>query len=72
MMWALDVTRSTMAATGRGSGKTVAPFAEGQFGSDRDRGAIFAFGDDLEEQFRSARVDVDVSELVEAEQIQAS
>ncbi|OBF62449.1 hypothetical protein A5756_00945 [Mycobacterium sp. 852002-53434_SCH5985345] len=71
MMWALNVTRSTMAATRRGS-EDGAPFAEGQVGNDRDPGAIFAFGDDLEEQFRSARVDLDVSDLVEAEQIQAS
>ncbi len=47
-------------------------FAERQVGGDRHGGAFFAFGDDLEQQFRSARVDLDVPEFVEAEQIQAS
>lgn len=42
-----------------------APFAEGQVGGDRDGGAFFAFGDDLEEQFCSARVDLDVAEFDE-------
>jgi hypothetical protein len=40
-------------------------FAEGQVGGDRDGGPFFAFGDDLKEQFGSARVDLDVSELIE-------
>ena len=53
-------------------GEDGAPFAEGQVGGDRDRRAFFAFGDDLEQQFRSARVDLDVSEFIEAEQVQAS
>ncbi len=53
-MWALKVTRSTMAATRRGSGEHRAPFAEGQVGRDRDRGPFFAFGDDLEQQFGAA------------------
>jgi hypothetical protein len=67
----LKVTRSTMAATRRGSGKTVPHSLKGRFGGDRDRGPFFAFGDDLEQQFGSARVDLDVSELIETEQIQA-
>ena len=55
-----------------GVGEDGAPFAEGQVGGDSDRGAFFAFGDDLEQQFGSARVDVDVAELVEAEQVESS
>jgi len=40
--------------------------------SDIASGTFFAFGDDLEEQFGSASVDADVTQLVEAEQVQAS
>jgi len=40
-------------------------FAEGEVGGDRDRGAFFAFGDDLEQQFGAARVDLDVAKLIE-------
>ena len=71
MMWALKVTRSTMAATRRGSGEHGAPFADGQVGGDRDGGPFFAFGDDLEEQFGSARVDLDVSEFVSRRRVRA-
>ena len=46
-------------------GEHSAPFAERQVGRDRDRGAFLAFSDDLEQQFGSARVDLDVSEFVE-------
>jgi hypothetical protein len=31
-------------------GEDAAPFAERQVGADADRGAFFAFGDDLEQQ----------------------
>ena len=55
-----------------GVGEDCAPFAEGQVGGDGDGGAFLAFGDDLEEQFGSAGVDVDVAELVEAEQVEAA
>ena len=64
-MWALKVTRSTIAATRRGSGKTVPPFAERQVGPDRDRGSFLSLGEDLEEQLGAAGVDLDVAELVE-------
>jgi len=53
-------------------GEHAAPFAEGQVGGDRDGGAFFAFGDDLEEQFGAAGVDLDVAEFVEAEQVEAA
>ncbi len=65
-IWTLKATRSTMAATRRGSGEHRAPFAEGQVGRDRDAGPFFAFGDDLEQQLGAAWVDLDITELVEA------
>jgi hypothetical protein len=49
-----------------------APLAERQVGGDRNRGTFFAFGDDPEQQFCSAWVDLDVAEFVEAEQVEAS
>jgi hypothetical protein len=55
-----------------GVGDDVAPFAEWQVGGDGDRVFLFAFGDDLEQQFGAAGVELDVAELVEAEQIEAS
>jgi hypothetical protein len=45
-------------------GEHAAPFAEGQVGGDRDRGSLFAFGDDLEQELGAARVDLDVAQLV--------
>jgi hypothetical protein len=41
------------------------PFAEGQVGADSDAGAFLPFGDDLEQQFGAAGIDLDVAELVE-------
>jgi hypothetical protein len=69
-MWALKVTRSTMAATW--VGEHGAPFAERQVGGDRDGGSFFAFGDDLEQQFGAAGVDLDVAQLVQAEEIESA
>lgn len=54
-----------------GVGEHGAPFTERQVGGDRDRGPFLSFGDDLEQQFGSARVDLDIAELVEAEWVQA-
>jgi hypothetical protein len=51
---------------------TRCPIREGQVGGDRDGGSFFAFGDDLEQQFGSAGVDLDVAEFVEAEQVEAA
>jgi len=48
MMWALKVTRSTMAATSLGSGKTVPHSGNGRLVAMAMEGAFFAFGDDLE------------------------
>lgn len=71
MMWALNVTRSTMAATSLGSARTVR-FAEGEVGAGGDAGSFFAFGDDLKEEFGATAVDLDVAELVEQQQVQAA
>jgi hypothetical protein len=54
----LKVTRSTMAATRRGSGMICPRFAEGQVGRQRDRRLLLAFGEDLEQQFRAAAVEL--------------
>jgi hypothetical protein len=63
-MWALKVMRSTMAATSRGSGNTVPHSLKGMLLASPML-AFLAFGDDLEQQFGSAGVDLDVPELVE-------
>ena len=70
MMWARNVSRSTTAAARRGSAKVLAPLRERRVGGDCHRGPLLALGEDLEEQFGSARVEVDVAELVEAEQVE--
>jgi hypothetical protein len=70
-MWALKVTWSTMAATSRGSGKSEL-LTERKIGPDADRGALLAFGDDLEQQRAPARVDLDGAEFIEQQQVQAA
>src|ERR1700735_4468347 len=40
-----------------GVGEDGAPFAEREIGPDRDRGLLFSFGDDLEEQLGASWVD---------------
>ena len=40
-------------------------------GGAGDRGSFFAFCDDLEEELGSSRVEADVAEFVEAEQVEA-
>ena|SRR5438105_3929096 len=72
MMWALKVTRSTMAATRRGSAITWPPLAEGQVRGDGDAGFLLAFGEDLEQQLRAATVELDVAQFVEAQQVEAA
>ena len=48
-----------------GVGEDGAPFAEREVCPDRDRGSFFLLGDDLEEQFGAARVDLDVAQFVD-------
>ena len=64
MMWAWKVTRSTIAATSRGSVMILPHSLNGRF----EAVAIeaFSFGQDLEEQLGAASVELDVAELVKA------
>src|SRR3954447_3413838 len=54
-----------------GVGERVAPLGERGVGGAGDGGLLLAFGDDLEEQFGAAGVEVHVADLVEAEQVEA-
>jgi len=71
MMWALNVTRSTMAATRRGSGMTVPHSLKGGCWPGR-RWPFLAFGEDLEQQLGAAGIELHVAELVHAEQVEAA
>jgi aminopeptidase-like protein len=62
MICPANVKRSTMAAQSRGSVKVFVQ--ERQIAGQRDTGAFLAFGHDLEEQFGSARVNLDVAQLL--------
>src|SRR6266540_2366084 len=53
--------RSGQARVGEG----LAPLAERGIAGHRDGGFLLAFGDDLEQQLRAARVEVEVAELVD-------
>ena len=55
-----------------GVGEDRTPFAEREVACDPDGGFLLSFGDDLEEQFGAAGVDVDVSEFVEQQKIEAA
>jgi hypothetical protein len=70
-MWALKVTRSTIAATRREFGEDGSPFAEREIGPDGDGGSFLALGDDLDQQFRALGVDLDVAELIEDQEVEA-
>ena len=50
-----------------GVGEGVGPFGERGVGGDRDGGAFFAFGEDLEEEFGAAAVEFEVAQFVQAE-----
>src|SRR3954471_11666085 len=54
-----------------GVGEGAAPFGERGVARAGDGGLLLAGGDDLEQQFGAAGVEVDVADLVEAEQVQA-
>src|ERR1700733_2515522 len=55
-----------------GIGEGGGPFAEGGVGRDGDGGAFLAFGEDLEEQLGAAPVQLEVAQLVQAEQVDAA
>ena len=48
-----------------GVGEDGSPLTERQVGSDGDRCSFFSFGDDLEEEFGAAWVDLDVAQFVD-------
>src|SRR5580700_7004152 len=58
----------TQPRVGEGGG----PFGEGGVGRDRDGGAFLAFGEDLEQQFGAAPVQLEVAELVQAQKVDAA
>ena len=55
-----------------GVGDDLAPFAERQVRGHGDGGFLFSFGEDLEQQFGASGVELDVAELVEAEQVESA
>src|SRR5437588_8772744 len=55
-----------------GVGEGAGPFAEGGVGGDGDGGAFLAFGEDLEQQLGAAAVELEVAQLVQAEQVDAA
>jgi hypothetical protein len=54
-----------------GIGHDGSPLAEREVGADADAGAFLSFGDDLEQQFGSAGVDLDVAQFIDQQQVQA-
>ena len=65
MMWARKVSRSTTAAARPGVGEGGAPFGERGVAGAGDGGFLLAGGDDLEQQFGAAGVEVDVAEFID-------
>src|ERR1700738_5449822 len=53
-------------------GEGLAPLTEGVVAGHRDRGAFLALGEYLEQQLGAAGIDADISELVDAEQVESS
>jgi hypothetical protein len=53
-------------------GEGLAPLGERRVGSDRDGGLLLAFSQDLEQQLGAATVQVQVAELVQAQQVVAA
>src|SRR5258707_6465118 len=52
-----------------GSGEGGGPFAEGGVGGDRDGGAFLPLGEYLEQQLGAAPVELEVAQLVQAQQV---
>jgi hypothetical protein len=55
-----------------GIGEHGSLFTEWQVRADRDGGSFFSFGDDLEQQFGAAEVELDVAELIQEQQAEAA
>jgi hypothetical protein len=52
-----------------GVGEGLGPAAEGFVGRDCDGGLLFAFGEDLEEEFGAAPVELEVAQFIQTEQV---
>src|SRR2546430_2209484 len=50
-------------------GEGGCPLGEGGVGRDRDGGAFFPFGEDLEQQLGAAAVELEVAQLVQAQKV---
>ena len=72
MMWALKVSRSTMAATRPGVADHLTPLGERQVGGGGHRGLLLPLGEDLEHQLCPSGVELHVAEFVKAQQVEAS
>src|SRR5664279_461107 len=70
-MWALKVTRSTIAATRRGSGNTVPHSLKGRFVAIATEAFSSRSVMISEQQLRAPGIDADIAKLVKAEQLQA-
>ena len=55
-----------------GVGEGLRPGGERLIGGDGDRGAFFSFGEDLEEELGAAAVQLQVSQFIDQEQIDAA
>jgi hypothetical protein len=54
-----------------GIAKDARPFAEGEVGSDDDRGALVELADEVEEQLTARLREGQIAELVEDEEVEA-
>jgi len=52
-----------------GVGEGLGPAAEGFVGRDCDGGLLFAFGEDLEEEFGATPVELEVAQFIQTEQV---
>ena len=72
MIWPAKVSRSTMAAQSRGSVKVLVQPENGSLEAIAMAERLLPLGEDLEEQFGAAAVELQVAQLVEAEKIDAA
>ncbi|MEZ5141807.1 MAG: hypothetical protein R2726_04720 [Acidimicrobiales bacterium] len=72
MMWALKVSRSMTAATRRASVMIWPHSLNGEVGRDGHGCSFVSFGEHLEQQLGAAAVELDVAELVDAQQVEAA
>ena len=53
-------------------GDDLAPLAEGEVRGHGHRGFLLALGQDLEEQFGATRVELDIAEFIEQQQVETA